>query len=85
MVADAVPREQRGSFDAAFGRGIIAISRIQESTGFVPSIATMLGALTGGFIYSLNPTYPWLILSITLVVILAVTLIFFREPEKAEL
>ena len=83
-MVDAIPREKRGRFHATFGRGAIAISRIQESIGFVPYVATTLGALAGGFIYSFNPTYPWLLLTATFTVILMVTVVFFKEPEKAE-
>ena len=84
LVADIVPKEMRGRIGAAFGRGSIGIRVTVVTAGFVPSIGSMLGFLSGGFIYSFNAAYPWLFLSITLFLGLVITILFVKEPEKVE-
>ena len=53
--------------------------------GFVFAIPVVLGSITGGYIYSLNPTYPWILQFIALLGSLIVSLALLREPEKAEI
>jgi len=84
LVADIVPREKRGRITAAFGRGSVQIRVGAVTAGFLPSIGSVLGSIAGGFIYTSSPTYPWILLSVTLFFCLIITILFIKEPEKIE-
>jgi len=45
----------------------------------------MLGSLSGGFIYGVNPALPWILQSAILVGILFISLAMLHEPERAEI
>ncbi len=90
LIADIVPREIRGRAMAALGRGGLLITFDRGAgggpgMGFLFAIPVMLGSLIGGYIYGLNPLYPWLLESILLLGSLILSLVFLHEPEKAEI
>ncbi len=53
--------------------------------GYAFALPVMLGALVGGYIYDLDPTYTWLVQSVLTFGSLALSLAFIHEPEKAEI
>ncbi len=90
LMADIVPREMRGRAMAILGRGALMINPGGgggggPGMGFVFAIPVVLGSITGGYIYSLNPTYPWILQFIALLGSLIVSLALLRKPEKAEI
>jgi MFS family permease len=90
LLADLVPRDMRGRVMAAMGRGALMINPGRgggggPGMGYIFSLPVMFGAIIGGYIYSINPFYPWLLQSIFLLGSLIISLILLHEPEKAEI
>jgi MFS family permease len=90
FVADIVPRQWRGRVMGLMGRGALHVWSSgyawggSLSTGFLLSIPAMIGSFVGGYIYSLNPSYPWILLSTSIIASLVLTVILLREPDKPE-
>ena len=87
FIADMVPRGRRGRVMAAFGEHLllVVVSARGPPKGFVIDIFTMLGSLAGGYIYSLNPLYPWILLTAALIVCLILSIILIHEPKDPQL
>jgi MFS family permease len=89
LMADYVPQEQRGRVMAAVGRGSVMIGAVGAGSGgpnmgYLFIVPFMASFLLGGYLYSLNPMYPWIcVLGITLLQLGSVAL-FIRDPERAE-
>jgi MFS family permease len=88
LMADTVPRDVRGRVMAALGQGGILIGSAGgvggPGVGFVTVIPLMLAYLAGGYLYDLNPAYPWFMaLGATASAILLIAL-FIRDPQQAE-
>ena len=52
--------------------------------GYMFILPLMASSLLGGFLYSLNPTYPWICVLGTTLLQLASIVFFIRDPEEAE-
>ena len=85
FVADTVPRSLRARVSSAYGRGEISIRNRPFAAAYVLTIPVMLGSVAGGLIYTLNPTFPWLIEVILLSVCLVLSIFFVKEPETPEI
>jgi len=44
----------------------------------------MLASLLGGYLYALNPAYPWYFVLVATVAMIVVTGLFVRDPRDAE-
>jgi len=53
--------------------------------GSLLTIPVILGFLVSGFVYSFNPVYPWILLSLGLILSLIFTIIFIKESKSPEL
>jgi len=89
LMADYVPRDKRGRVMAALGRGTVMLGAAAGGTGgpglgFVVTVPLVIASFASGYIYDLNPTYPWLFAAIAVLVSLVVSLIFIRDPEEAQ-
>ena len=88
LMADLIPRSLRGQMMAAIGQGGIFIGMAGGVGGpalgylFIPPV--MIASLAGGYLYSLRPSYPWLFALVSTLLALIVTVVFVREPGKAE-
>lgn len=90
LMADTVPRDIRGRVMAAIGQGGIMIGAAGGGTGgpavgFIITIPLMIASLAGGYLYALNPTYPWFFVLITTTISIILTVLFIRDPERAEI
>ena len=91
LIADIVPRRWRGRVMSLMGRGVLHVWSGgypwggAAGMGFLLSMPMMIGSFIGGYIYGFNPTYPWLLLSASIVLSLVVTIVFLREPKEPEL
>ena len=90
LMADMVPRQIRGRVMSAIGQGSIQIMPAGGGTGgpavgFLITIPLMLSSLAGGYIYTLNPNYPWFVVMGTMMVAVVLTLLFIRDPKTAEI
>ena len=85
LLADTIPRAIRGRIMAALGQGVgIGIAGGGYASGFLLFIPMTIGSYVSGYIYQLDPAYPWLIQSIALTTILILAVWLIREPERAE-
>ena len=89
LMADLVPRSLRGQMMAAIGQGGIMIGPAGGGAGgpalgylFIPLV--MLASLAGGYLYLLNPAYPWLFTLVATVISILLALLFLRDPHHAE-
>jgi len=70
---------------AGIGQGMsVGASGGGHATGFLAFIPASLGSLVGGFIYPLNPAYPWLIHTGFLGAALVFTVLAVRQPSRPE-
>jgi DHA1 family multidrug resistance protein-like MFS transporter len=84
-LANIIPRNIRGRIMAGLGQGIpLGITGGGYAQGFVLFIPNMLGSLVSGFVYEINPMYPWYINAVTLIACLGLTIRMVKEPETAE-
>jgi MFS family permease len=89
MVAESVPKEWRGRIMSAIGRGIIMVTSPGvggggggPGMGFVLTIPIILGSLVGGYIYSVNPSYAWFLLTGALVLSTAISIFFLKDIQN---
>ncbi len=67
----------------ALGQGLgVGIGGGGYTRGFIPSTS---GGFLGGYIYEFNPAMPWLIQAVFLLLGIALTVLFVKEPDKAEI
>jgi MFS family permease len=90
LMADCVPREIRGRVMAAFGRGTVLVGATGGGTGgpglgFLVTLPLMVSSLAGGILYAANPVYPWYFFLFTILVSIAVTALYVRDPKNAEI
>lgn len=89
LMADTVPRDNRGRVMAALGRGTVMIGAASGGTGgpgvgFLITIPLMIASLAGGYLYAYNPAYPWFFVLIATMISLILLALFIRDPKAAE-
>jgi len=89
LMADYVPRQLRGNVMAAFGRGSVMIGATGGGTGgpgmgYLFVLPVMASSIVGGYLYNMNPVYPWYAVAVATVVQLICVILFIRDPEKAQ-
>ena len=85
LLADTIPRQVRGRVMAGLGQGVcLGISGGGYAQGFILLIPNMLGSLISGYIYEVNPTYPWIINTLVLLGCLVLCFRLIKEPDVAE-
>ncbi len=90
LMADYVPRSQRGRVMAAIGRGSVMIGAAGGGTGgpgmgYLFTIPVIISSLAGGVFYALNPNYPWIILAVTCLIQILAVILFIKEPKNIEI
>lgn len=84
IIANIIPRERRGRLYALLGeRGINISSGRFWGGGFLLFLPASIGSLIGGYLYGIDPRFPFIILITALLACLFITYKFIREPEKA--
>ena len=85
LIANMIPRNRRGRLYSLLGeRGIMFSFGNFWGGGFLLFPAAAIGSYLGGQIYEMNPTYPWIILSVAALVSLLLTYMYIHEPETAQ-
>jgi MFS family permease len=89
LMADYVPRNMRGRIMSAVGRGSTLIGSTGggiggPGMGYFFVLPVMASSILGGYLYSLNPDYPWICLFFTNIIQLASVILFIRDSEKQE-
>jgi MFS family permease len=85
LLADTIPKNTRGRIMAALGQGVnIGVSGGGYARGFILFIPATIGAFFGGYIYDYNPILPWVLQVTILVISIALTYVYIKEPETAQ-
>lgn len=88
LMADMVPRPVRGQMMAAIGQGGILLGMVGgaggPAVGYLIIPPLMIASLAGGFLYTLNPVYPWVLSIVTGLVSIILTVLYIRDPQQAE-
>ncbi len=89
LMADLVPRSLRGKMMAAIGQGGMMIGPAGGGAGgpalgylFIPPV--MVASLAGGYLYLLNPIYPWVFSLATTVLSIILTVFYIKDAHSAE-
>ena len=53
--------------------------------GLLITLPLMAASLLGGWLYAQNPAYPWFFVLIATIVAIVLTLVFIRDPKKAQI
>ena len=85
LFADMTPREKRGRVLASIGGGGIWLMRGAWGSGVLGKTMQTLGMLLSGYIYRYNPSYPWYVLSVALLVMGILFILLVDEPKVAEI
>jgi MFS family permease len=85
LLADIIPKNLRGRVMSGIGQGIgLGVSGGGYASGFLLFIPLSIGSALSGYIFTINPTYPWLILAAFMALAAVITILFVHEPTKAE-
>ena len=85
IIANIIPRNRRGRLFSLIGkRGVMISFGNFWGGGFLLFPPAALGAYIGGWVYKLNPNYPWMITSAALFVSLVLVYLFVKEPEDVQ-
>lgn len=85
LLANVIPKQLRGRIMSGIGQGLgLGVSGGGYASGFLLFIPLSLGALVAGYIFAYNTMLPWLLLSGFLAIAMVITILFVREPPKAE-
>jgi MFS family permease len=85
IIANSIPRSRRGRLYSLLGeRGITISFGNFWGGGFLLFPPAALGAYVGGYVYTLNPNYPWMITAGALLVSAIMVLLWVHEPKEAQ-
>ena len=85
IIANIIPRSRRGRLFSLIGeRGVMISFGNFWGGGFLLFPPAALGAYAGGWIYKMNPNYPWMITSLALIVSLIMIVLFVKEPKEIQ-
>ena len=85
IIANIIPRDRRGRLFSLIGeRGVTISYGNFWGGGFLLFPLAALGAYTGGWVYKMNPNYPWMITSAALFISFVLAYLFLKEPEDVQ-
>ena len=85
LFADITPRSIRGRAMALVGGGGLHLLRGAFASSIFGKLFQTSGTLVSGYLYSFNDSLPWIILSVTMLMIRILVLVLVSEPEKPEI
>ncbi|MDQ1281556.1 MAG: hypothetical protein QG670_2821 [Thermoproteota archaeon] len=83
LQADIVPREARGRAIAALGWQPIVLAVGAASSGFFKFPPYFMGSFLSGYIYNMNPNFPWYLLACGYIIEFIACYFLIREPKKS--
>ena len=84
LFADLTPRSVRGRAMALVGGGGLNLMRNVFANSILTKTFLTIGAFLSGYIYGLDTTLPWLILSGAMLIIGVCFILFVRDPMEPE-
>jgi MFS family permease len=84
LVADMTPKEQRGRIMAAMGTGGVWLMGGAFGSGIMGRLLQSTGTFFSGYLYNIDVSLPWKILSAALVFLGMTFILVVRDPEKVE-
>jgi MFS family permease len=84
LFTEMVPPETRGRMFAALGGAGIWVTGGAWATGMVAMVSITLGTLASGYIYRFNNSLPWIILSVSMVVLGVLIMVMIKDKELDE-
>jgi MFS family permease len=84
LFADLTPRNVRGRAMALVGGGGLNLMRNVFANSILAKVFLTTGAFLSGYIYGLDNSLPWVILSGAMLVIGVCFIIFVKDPAKPE-
>jgi MFS family permease len=84
LFADLTPRSVRGRAMALVGGGGLNLMRNVFANSILTKTFLTIGAFLSGYIYGLDTTLPWLILSGAMLIIGVCFILFVRDPVEPE-
>jgi len=87
LFIDLTPNRLRGRVNAALGINPFFVQPrggTMVGIGYVAYIPIMLTTMVSGYIYEINPKFPWFLLSFTLFLSFLLILLYVHEPESPE-
>ncbi len=85
LFADITPRSIRGRAMALVGGGGLHLLRGAFASSIFGKLFQTSGTLVSGYLYSFSDSLPWIILSVTMLMIGILVLVLVSEPEKPEI
>ena len=85
LFADMTPRERRGRVLASIGGGEVWLMRGAWSSGVLGRLTQTFGSLLSGYVYGLDSSLPWLVLSGAFLALGVLFVAYVKEPEEAEI
>lgn len=82
LMADIVPRKNRGRAIAAFGLHPVVMKIETSTSGFFRFFPYFAGSLISGYVFRFDPRYPWFLVTIGYSVGLILCYFLIKEPEK---
>lgn len=84
LLADSVPRERRGRVTSAVGGGnfFIDVRNTGMGGGMLLFIPMAVAQLLGGFLYEVEPTLPFYVMSAGMAVVAAWAYLKIRDPKE---
>lgn len=82
LFTDMTLPENRGRMFAALGGAGIWVTGGAWATGMVAMVSITLGTLASGYIYRFNNSLPWIILSVSMVILGILIIVLIKDPEK---
>jgi MFS family permease len=88
LMADFIPRDERGRVMAAIGRGTVLLGAASGGTGgpgmgFLITLPVMLGSIVGGYLYGVNPALTWIFTVSAAVLSLFLALFLIQDASHA--
>ncbi|MCX6648290.1 MAG: MFS transporter [Candidatus Bathyarchaeota archaeon] len=84
MFTDMVPKEKRGRTIAALGGGGVWLMGSAWGTGVIAMLSMTAGSLLSGYVYRYNSSLPWMLLSVSLVILGILFITQVKESDKVE-
>ncbi len=84
MFMDMVPRERRGRTIAALGGGGVWFMGGAWGTGVIAMLSMTAGSLLSGYVYRFNSSLPWILLSVSLLILGILFVTQIKESDKVE-